>query len=66
MVGAIMAIPFLLIFCLILGVGRGVGGFAVISLITFGLIVYLLVRAAGLTGRKTTTMPRDDSLNRRK
>lgn len=65
LIGTLTAIPFLLIFCLFLGVGRGAGGFAMISLITFGMIVYLLVRAAGLTGRKTTTMPRDDSLNRR-
>jgi hypothetical protein len=65
LVGTLMAIPFLLIFCLILAVGRGVGGFMLISLVTFGIIIYLLVRAAGLTGRKTTSMPRDDTWNRR-
>lgn len=63
MVGPLMAIPFLLIVCLILGAGRGVGTFMVVSFITMIVIVFLLVRAAQLAARKTTSLPRDDSRN---
>ena len=58
-VGPLMAIPFLLIVCLILGAGRGVGTFLLISFITMVIIIFLLVRAAQMATRKTTSMPRD-------
>ena len=64
MAGPLMAIPFLLIVCVILGAGRGVGGFLFISLITMVIIVYLLVRAARMAVRKTSSMPRDDGQSR--
>lgn len=64
-VGPLMAIPFLLIICVILGTGKGVGGFLVFSIITLIIIVFLLVRAARMVTRKTRSMPRDDSWRNR-
>lgn len=65
MVGPLMAIPFLIIVCVILGAGRGVGGFLLVSSITTVIILFLVVRATRIALRKTSSMPRDDSWSRR-
>lgn len=55
-------IPFILIGCVMLVVGRSLPGFG--GLIGFALVIgliYLLVKVAAASSRKTTTMPRDDS-----
>ncbi len=57
-------IPFILIGCVMLGFGRSLPGFG--GLIGFALVIgliYLLVKVAAASSRKTTSMPRDDSWN---
>lgn len=56
--------PFILIGCFVLGFGRSLPGFGVV--IGFALViglVYVLIKVAAATGRKTTSMPRDDRWN---
>lgn len=57
-------IPFILIGCVMLGVGRSLPGFG--GVIGFALViglVYLLVKVAAASSRKTTSMPRDKAWN---
>lgn len=57
-------IPFILIGCAVLGIGRSLPGFG--GIIGFALViglVYLLVKVAAASSRKTTSMPRDDRWN---
>jgi hypothetical protein len=57
-------IPFILIGCFVLGIGRSLPGFGGVLgfVLVFGLI-YVLVKVAAASSRKTTSMPRDDTWN---
>lgn len=57
-------LPFILIGCVMLAVGRSLPGFGgVIGIALVIGLIYLLVKVAGASSRKTTSMPRDDSWN---
>ncbi|MEJ7901971.1 MAG: hypothetical protein WKF63_08980 [Thermomicrobiales bacterium] len=57
-------IPFILIGCVMLAVGRSLPGFGgVIGLALVIGLIYLLIKVAAASSRKTTSMPRDDSWN---
>ncbi len=57
-------IPFILFGCVMLGVGRSLPGFGgVIGLALVIALIYLLVKVAAASSRKTTSMPRDESWN---
>lgn len=55
-------LPFILIGCAVLGIGRSLAGVGALPVIVLGIgLVYLLVKVASASSRKTTTMPRDES-----
>ncbi len=57
-------IPFILIGCVLLGVGRSLPGFGgVIGIALVIGLIYLLVKVAAASSRKTTSMPRDTTRN---
>lgn len=57
-------IPFILIGCVMLGVGRSLPSFGgVIGFVLVIGLIYLLVKVAAASSRKTTSMPRDTTWN---
>jgi len=57
-------VPFILIGCFVLGFGRSLPGFGGIIGVALVIgLIYVLIKVAAASSRKTTSMPRDDSWN---